>query len=293
VPQTIQCPQCGKLYKMPDNCAGRKAKCKACGNTMTIPAVDPIAKPQNDLWDELLVSQAAPPKPAPRVEVETGVNTRTPNISVSTKRRRAAAWPAKKSPNASTAAIVLLICSGLLFYYWQRESRLATLAKEVPQQLTLRDLMTRGPGDNIHIVLSNFRLLLDRGVVKSRNASRTYAWIPAIPSDAQEQPGTNSIKVLVGTSDCGDDRRLAQFCFRTSIQGMIVNSTDSLDSKERKVLNETLQGVDIASCYLFRADDHPCSSHTQSLLLGFGCATLLAGSLLGGFLWLRRGQSGS
>jgi ubiquitin-protein ligase/DNA-directed RNA polymerase subunit RPC12/RpoP len=35
------CDQCGKTFKVPDEYAGRSAKCKICGNNLTVPALEP------------------------------------------------------------------------------------------------------------------------------------------------------------------------------------------------------------------------------------------------------------
>lgn len=43
-----KCPSCGKQYKMPDETAGKKAKCKACGMVMQIPAKGGRPAPTED-----------------------------------------------------------------------------------------------------------------------------------------------------------------------------------------------------------------------------------------------------
>jgi hypothetical protein len=35
---SLQCEQCGKQYKLADNLAGKRLKCKQCGNTISVPA---------------------------------------------------------------------------------------------------------------------------------------------------------------------------------------------------------------------------------------------------------------
>ncbi len=40
------CSQCGKTFRVPDEFAGRSARCKLCGNTVTVPsAADPAPAP--------------------------------------------------------------------------------------------------------------------------------------------------------------------------------------------------------------------------------------------------------
>src|SRR5438105_2234896 len=37
----VGCIQCGKVYQVDDRFAGKKAKCKACGNVLEVPAAAP------------------------------------------------------------------------------------------------------------------------------------------------------------------------------------------------------------------------------------------------------------
>lgn len=37
----FKCPGCGQVYSVPEQSAGKKARCKACGNTVVIPAAGP------------------------------------------------------------------------------------------------------------------------------------------------------------------------------------------------------------------------------------------------------------
>ena len=41
----VQCNQCGKQYDVPDEWAGRSAKCKSCGNQLSIPRPTPPPLP--------------------------------------------------------------------------------------------------------------------------------------------------------------------------------------------------------------------------------------------------------
>ena len=73
----FNCPNCGKLFRVPPELAGRAAKCKACGTLMTVPAqsaaaavtVPPSPAPV------AVAAPAAAPKPAapanPRIPMRT------------------------------------------------------------------------------------------------------------------------------------------------------------------------------------------------------------------------------
>src|SRR5262245_47509811 len=46
MPFQIQCPECGKLLKVPDEARGKKLRCPACKNPFQLPAETPISKPE-------------------------------------------------------------------------------------------------------------------------------------------------------------------------------------------------------------------------------------------------------
>lgn len=54
----FNCPSCGKLFRVPDELAGRSAKCKACGGQLTVPMLDAVPSP-------------VPPSAQPRMPMRT------------------------------------------------------------------------------------------------------------------------------------------------------------------------------------------------------------------------------
>ncbi len=54
----FDCPNCGKTYKVDDKLAGRNAPCKACGQTLTIPAVQ-----SDEVLDASSLDEIPPPPP--------------------------------------------------------------------------------------------------------------------------------------------------------------------------------------------------------------------------------------
>ena len=55
----FNCPHCEKLFRVPDELAGRAAKCKACGGALTVPAES----------TERALAMATGPKPIPRTDL--------------------------------------------------------------------------------------------------------------------------------------------------------------------------------------------------------------------------------
>ncbi|MFT3785735.1 MAG: PrsW family glutamic-type intramembrane protease [Tepidisphaeraceae bacterium] len=83
---------CGKRYKLDDTLAGKKAKCKACGATLTVPMpeYEPDDSAAYDLAEEPVAPKPAPPRPAP-----------APTPTRSTSAARTPAFASKSLPKAA------------------------------------------------------------------------------------------------------------------------------------------------------------------------------------------------
>lgn len=283
--QDIECPKCGKQYRLPDGCGGRKAKCKACGITMLIPEE---AKPADSL-DELLDEDLRMPSPASMqaapsfVPPKPAFKTCVPRAKA---RRRFVLPSVLKSDKVAVFAMVAVVFGGLLVHLGYRDKRLASLSKSTPQTISLRQLIANGPGDNIYMTLTDVRLLPEQAVVQKRRGMWEYVWIPAVVRTESGGADPSQVRIIVETLTPKDERSLLMFCGGTQVLGMLVNATDSIGGKERKLLNEGLRGVDVASCYIFYEGMQPASADLQNGMLGGGSLLLLLGLSLGGLiLW--------
>ena len=292
----VSCPQCAKRYQVDDNFAGRKAKCKACGAQMTIPApvveeietysIEPLPSTPS-LIDEWNTSQQdVASKPLPPLQRPT---PEPPPRKTKQKNTKAAWQMPSFELDMSWRALRLvfaLIAIGIgLLFCGYREWRLASHSKSTPQKMTLAQLVANGPGDNIYIDLSEFCLLPDNSVIESdgddlENSLWSYVWIPAVPCDQNGQPVTQQIRVIVGTKNVSRAKRLGDFCQRTTLRGMVVNETDNIKSKAHQLLKESMPGVNVAACHFFREGESPASKDEQTAYLAGGSLALFAGIAL-------------
>src|SRR5690242_8222954 len=63
----VQCPGCGKRYKVDDRFAGKKAKCQSCGGAIAVPAAASKPAASDDpsaAMDELEKTGTVAPEPA-------------------------------------------------------------------------------------------------------------------------------------------------------------------------------------------------------------------------------------
>jgi hypothetical protein len=90
MPIDVTCDACGARFTAPDAAAGKKGKCKKCGVTITVPALQPTAADADDMYD-IAESDVAPAKPYRPAASSPGI---------------AAAPPYNPPPSAQSAALM-------------------------------------------------------------------------------------------------------------------------------------------------------------------------------------------
>ncbi len=168
---------------------------------------------------------------------------------------------------------MILIAGIGLLVLGVKECRLAGSAKGDPQTITCAQLGENGPGDNVHIVMSDFILLEQSYIYAERYGSWTEVWIPAVPLDGAyhaevrariEKDGDNAtmppvkdLRVLVKLADAKDEADVATAGQKETLQGMVINDVDSLESDERKLLKESYPGIDFDNCWILETGREP------------------------------------
>lgn len=202
----------------------------------------------------------------------------------------------------SRLQIILIIAGLMISYTGYQESQLAGLAAEIPQELTLAELEQNGPGDNAHLLVSDFVLCTWDYVYVEKRSSWSEVWIPAVPlygeyfqgllestdetgywPDDFEFPAPDDVRVLMKLTSASDEEAVDEIAALDTIQGMIINEIESLGSGEADLLAETYPNVDFDTCLIFEHGREPTSS--DILMVYFVGGGLLV--LLGLGLWLR------
>lgn len=154
-----------------------------------------------------------------------------------------------------------------------KECRLASSAKDDPQAITCAQLAEKGPGENVHIVMSDFLLLEQSYVYAERLGTWTEVWIPAVPfggayhteartrierdGDNATMPPVTDLRVLVKLTDAKNEAGVSKAGQEETLQGMVINDVDSLDSEERKLLKESYPGIDFDKCWILETGREP------------------------------------
>ncbi|MEX2216015.1 MAG: hypothetical protein WD768_18025 [Phycisphaeraceae bacterium] len=205
--------------------------------------------------------------------------------------------------------IALMIGGAVLLYFGVQEMRLSSAAKAEPQTITCDNLAKNGPGDNAHIVLSDFILLAEGGVYEAKSGSDTNwitFWAPLVPYGGEfhqevmkkfdaagkltgEMPHPKSIDVIFKTKSVKNEAALAVVSQQDTLAGMVVNKIDTLGSEEKKLLASSYPGIDFDKCWIIEHGRKPAGMGKIAGFLGGGAGLIL----LPGIYLITRKNSGA
>lgn len=180
--------------------------------------------------------------------------------------------------------IVIIIAGGAMGAVGYREIRLQSVSKADPQTITCADLEDHGPGDNAHVILTDFYICEDNYVYVTGAVLWKRAWVPAIPkgSDfhrsliaAKEKRGSSfifppsALNVIVKLPEARYHDDIVQLGKQSEILGTIVNVVNPLDGEEKKLFEEGYPGVDFDNVWVLEVGTIPGSAgKIQALIAG-------------------------
>jgi hypothetical protein len=221
---SVVCSSCSKGYRVPDEAAGKKFKCKNCGGVIAVPgnaavaAVKPmvaVAKPRTIPTPPPLPVASAYAEPETGdaeldalASLETGgvVDNLVPFTATqpTSKNNRAGTTSNLRPPKSSTRFAfgfhpsrlpIILIVIGLGLAIWGgKEALLASGATDTPQNITCADLAANGPGTNAHVRVTNFKSMSNFVFRKSATGDWQTAWLPIIPPSAVKPPNGRRLR---------------------------------------------------------------------------------------------------
>jgi hypothetical protein len=313
--QVIAC-ECGKKLRVDERHAGKAVRCPGCRRTFKMPApaaedlpmVLPVDEPEDNFAPAPRSARAS--RPAARRE-EEDVGGDDDVEPVEDERPRPRKRPRRRPAARRTGGFVALLESigqrqgtfraagglgivgfGLLMFAFL-EGRLMGAASDTPQQLPLATLAARGPGDNAHVIITDF--LACNNIVVERKGVNTYwegAYVPVVPLNADMKArlmqGQNlnqavapgSIRVIVHSTKVHNEQDLKRVFDAPTLQGTVVNSIRSLDSETQRLLRDSYPGADFGSCYILQEGRKPSSAGFVILMAIGGTLLLVVGGLL-------------
>lgn len=185
-------------------------------------------------------------------------------------------------------AIMAVVVGGILFVVGLQERKLAATASQVPEEITLKDLIARGPNGNPNIILKDF-VLCENFVYKTRGPVWEAAWVPAIPREAmppgQKQGGRPAaVQAIIFTINASSEQDLFQRCGQARLPALVTNGLVSLGSQEQALLQQSYPGTDFTRCLIIQEGREPAGVIKQVVMIGGGGLLTLIGLGLGGFM---------
>lgn len=203
-------------------------------------------------------------------------------------------------------ALALVVGGAILTFFGYNENKLASAADAEPQKMTVAELIENGPGDNAHLVLSDFWLLDAESVVEyeGEDQSRyTKIWSPMISSGdayvqrylafmASEEVDAptyeDTIHIVMYSEQINDDNDFYNFLQKETVQGLIVNEIESISGEELSLLQQSLPGINADKVLIFEHNRKPKSSGATMAMMAGGVLLILTGP---GLFFLGRGKS--
>jgi hypothetical protein len=201
-------------------------------------------------------------------------------------------------------AIVLFVFGVMAIVFGVYEWRLSSGASTRPEEISLRDLIARGPDGNPNIILKDFELLDDNLVYEydeklGPNSSWTKVWVPVVPPGAAPpgQPGgfpfnpqpqrqIGQVQALIYSTHVHGQAEIRPRCGVPKLRAMVTNRVQSLGSEEKKLLQEGYPGTDFNKCLIIEEGREPASAGFLVLLFGGGLLLLAGGAGLLVIPWL-------
>lgn len=325
---TLTCPKCEARMRVPGAAAGRRVRCPKCQEAFRAeaPPIDAPADGELDLFESLSAGEAVESPEAQRARLQAAAAARVapalaPEPEVSTRSTAAKGRGGgglgpfivgffsifgTRSP-AGYIAGAGLIGGAILFYMGLREFRLREHTSDEPTPITCEHLVTTGPGENRHIILTDF-VMLPSYVYETRRGRWTGAWVPVISMEIMERTVAAQLRIDPGElKNVSDDQRAdalsklagAEFPFKLilhlpSARGEAdVDATYDLDElqgtllvedfftglsfRQRTLLEQSYPKADLKNCMKLTVGRAPYSAMAAlGLTVGGGVGVLVA-----------------
>jgi hypothetical protein len=172
------------------------------------------------------------------------------------------------------------------------EKGMAAAASKEPEEISLKNLIARGPDGNPNIILTDFDLC-DNYVYQTKNGMWQSAWVPAVPREGLGPVGRPAvIQALIFTINARDQNGLYQLCGQPRLRALVTNRIVSLGGEERRLLEQTYPGTNFSRCLIIQEGREPAGPGKLLFMMGGGSVLTLAGlGLFGvGIYQSRQGQ---
>jgi hypothetical protein len=315
---SVVCASCNKAYRVADDAAGKKFKCKNCGGVIQVPG-GAVAKPLKVLTPPPLPVRRAAAVPEggdadldALASLEAGGTidnsipfTANQAATRSTRTTTIAKSKPVKSPSKFAFGFhpsrlpILLIVFGVGLGIWGgKEAMLASSALATAQDISCADLSANGPGDNVHVRVKDFKCVSHYVYLKSTTGDWKTVWFPIVPPSAIKIPpgkhmihanskavskdlvDSSQIHVLIKTHTVHSQGDVASALNNDSFEGLVVNKIEKLSDKERELFQNSYPQMDVDNVYILEDGRQPAGGTGMLALIGGGLLLLCGLAIL-------------
>jgi hypothetical protein len=173
---------------------------------------------------------------------------------------------------AGVGVIILgIVCGALAF----GERDVAASASGEAEEISLRDLLTRGPDGNPYVIVKDFKLQ-SNFVYEGGVTSWKAVWIPVKPTTPLKR-NQKSDDALFYSTRIGNEKEIDERLNQPKVPALVTNRISALDSKARGILERKYPGMDFNTCLILHEGREPASGFKV-----FGLGFLAIVGFLGG-----------
>jgi hypothetical protein len=143
-------------------------------------------------------------------------------------------------------ALLGILAGPLLGYITFQRQKVLEMGKPDPKVVSVAELGRAGPGDNIHVKITDFQFG-NKYAVGKKNGSWTTVCLAAFPGDKSGDP--RALKVVVRSNRIHNERELDDFAKRAQVEGVVVNSIYEWEN-DKEYMKQAYPGVDTSAIWV-------------------------------------------
>ncbi len=193
--------------------------------------------------------------------------------------------------NLMWIGLICIVAGPAIAYLGWNEKKVADSSTQSPEEISLKDLIARGPNGNPNIILTGFEPCTNY-VVTMKGNTWNSAWVPIVVGvPGQNAEKTTNASALVFTLNARDEGSLYGLVGVPKLKALVTNNLMSIGSEEKKLLQQSYPGTDFAKCLIIQQGREPAGALQVWGMIGGGAvlAVIGLGCLVGGFVRWQRG----
>jgi hypothetical protein len=143
-------------------------------------------------------------------------------------------------------ALLAILIGPFIGYAAYQRQQVLDRGKAEPQVMKVYDLGRKGPGDNIHVKVTDFEIG-GAYAVTTKSGSWQSACLAAFPRGKKSDP--KALKVVIRTSSVHNEKEVAEFGKRASVEGVVVNSIYEWEH-DKEYMKQAYPGVDTSAIWV-------------------------------------------